>query len=99
MATIKADEHDLLVHFKVPGKVYNSANAEAGQTANPFDEVTIKKGEEWVSPIGANILRVKPLGLAPEQGGTPEDVVGAANAPVNAPSEGGIATPQGGTPD
>jgi hypothetical protein len=99
MPAITADDHDLLVHYKVPGKVYNSGNAEAGTAGAPFDEYTIKKGDSWTSPIGATILRVKPLGLAPEQGGTPEDVKAAPNAPVNEPSEGGIATPQGGTPD
>jgi len=96
MTTVTANDKDLIVAYKVPGKLYNTANVEGGGSPDPFDEQVVKAGTSFDVP--GTIVHVRELGSAPQQGGTPDENRGPVPAD-NAPSVGGIKTPQGGTPD
>lgn len=93
--TIQAGARAVLVQYKEAGKLYNSAEGGNG----PFDEVTVQAGETFSLPPGATLIAQRELGSAPQQDTGPDNGGINAGVPDNAPSEGGIKTPQGGTPD
>jgi hypothetical protein len=95
---ITATDNDILVQYKEAGKIYNTNAQEANSSADPFDQVTVAAGTSFDLPDGATLIAQRELGGAAGQGGTPDSGIDNS-VPDNAPSVGGIATPQGGTPD
>ena len=68
-----ATDHDLMIDYKIKGKIYNSRSTEdavkAAKKANPglqitsapFDTETILKGNTWTLPEGAELINERVL--------------------------------------
>jgi hypothetical protein len=98
MTIINGGATGVIVQYKEEGKIYNSANVEAGASPDPFDEVRIPAGQDWELPANATIIAQRDLGGINPQGGTPDDGIDES-APTPTPTGTAIPGGQYGTPD
>lgn len=74
---ITADNVDLRVDYRAPGRVYNES-MEGGhfdtgdRTTYPFDSELVTAGSTWSPPAGSKVVRIVEMGGNAEPGGTPE---------------------------